>query len=216
MVFENNVLGKIQGFIDKDNEVWFLASSVCKCLGITNTSMAISETEERLKIAENYYNSVGLTSGYILKAKKIKIKNSNFGEMETYIIPEQFLYELVMGSRKEKAIVFRAWVTGVVLPSLRKHGEYRMEGKLIRRQLTDELQDSGENERMHGHAYPTYTKMIYKSLGLPNKVDRDTLSIEMKEKLAKREDLVRSFIAEGKQYLEIKAIIESNFKALAA
>jgi len=33
--------------------------------------------------------------------------------------------------------------------------------KQIRRNLTDALQSSGENERMHGHGYSTYTNMIY-------------------------------------------------------
>lgn len=36
--------------------------------------------------------------------------------------------------------------------------------KMVRRTLTDALKDSGENERMHGHAYSTYTNKIYKAL----------------------------------------------------
>lgn len=35
-------------------------------------------------------------------------------------------------------------------------------GKPIRRTLTDAIQDSGEDERMHGHAYSTYTDLAYK------------------------------------------------------
>lgn len=38
----------------------------------------------------------------------------------------------------------------------------RVEGKLIRRGLTDALRDSGEVERMKGHAYETYTNLAYK------------------------------------------------------
>lgn len=35
-------------------------------------------------------------------------------------------------------------------------------GKPIRRTLTDAVQGSGEDERMHGHAYSTYTDLAYK------------------------------------------------------
>lgn len=38
----------------------------------------------------------------------------------------------------------------------------RVEGKSIRRGLTDALRDSGEVERMKGHAYETYTNLAYK------------------------------------------------------
>ncbi|MBO7715756.1 MAG: hypothetical protein J6S85_19495 [Methanobrevibacter sp.] len=215
ITFENDVLGTIRGFIDKDGEPWFLAAQVCRCLGIKESDKAVKQTEERMKIAEDYYKSVGRVSNTVFHAKKISLDNGNFGKTLVYVIPEQFLYELIFASRKQTAIVFRAWVTGEVLPSLRKHGEYRMEGKLIRRELTDAIQDSGENERMHGYGYPTYTKMIYKSLGLANKVDRDKLSLDMKERLAHRENLVQSLIAEGKQYSEIKNFIENNFKSVS-
>lgn len=33
----------------------------------------------------------------------------------------------------------------------------------VRRSLTDAIRDSGENERMHGHAYTAYTNLIYKA-----------------------------------------------------
>ncbi len=38
----------------------------------------------------------------------------------------------------------------------------REAGKSIRRALTDAIQDSGEDARMHGHAYGTYTDLAYK------------------------------------------------------
>lgn len=45
---------------------------------------------------------------------------------------------------------------------LTKRRVARIEGKPIRRSLTDALRDSGENERMKGHAYGTYTNLAYK------------------------------------------------------
>ncbi len=45
---------------------------------------------------------------------------------------------------------------------LARRRELRAIGKPIRRSLTDALRDSGEVERMHGHAYGTYTNLAFK------------------------------------------------------
>ena len=87
-----------------------------------------------------------------------------------------------------------------------------MGGKLIRRSLTDTIKDSGENERMHGFGFSTYTQLINKSLGLSAKVDRNTLDDATLKRISKREDLVRTLIDEGKQYNEIKEFLETAFR----
>jgi hypothetical protein len=131
------------------------------------------------------------------------------GKQATLFVSEQAMYELIFQSRKQKAIKFRAWVTTEVLPSIRKHGGYRMVGKMIRRTMTDAIKDAGENDRMHGHAYINYSRLINKSLGLPGKVNRDELDPEMLEKIAKRENLVQALLHEGAEYGRIKTMIES-------
>lgn len=213
ITFNNPVIGTIRGFIDKDGEPWFLAAQACRCLGIKDTSTALTQLKQRMKVVEDYYKSRATVSNCspVLGVRTISLQEGKT-HTQLKIINEQWLYELVFASRKQTAIVFRAWVTGEVLPSLRKHGEYRMQGKLIRRSLTDEIKLSGENERMHGFAYPTYTKLINKSLGLPDKVDRNTLPSETLEKIAQRENLAQILVAEGKHYGEIKDII-SNLSA---
>lgn len=45
---------------------------------------------------------------------------------------------------------------------LARRRELRTIGKPIRRSLTDALRDSGEVERMRGHAYGTYTNLAFK------------------------------------------------------
>lgn len=45
---------------------------------------------------------------------------------------------------------------------LARQRELRIIGKPIRRSLTDALRDSGEVERMKGHAYSAYTNLAYK------------------------------------------------------
>lgn len=228
MTFENPVIGTIRGFIDRNGEPWFLAAQVCRCLGIKDTSTAISQLKQRMKVVEDYYKNRGTVSNCSPNRSVTSSDSPSWGvktislqEGKTHtqltVINEQWLYELIFASRKQTAIVFRAWVTGEVLPSIRKHGEYRMQGKLIRRSLTDTIQseivDKSGSENEKRFAYSNFSKLINKSLGLPSKVDRDSLEPEVLEKIARRENLVQSMIAEGKKYHEIKAVIDGNFAA---
>ena len=199
ITFSNPMIGELRGFLDeKTQEPWFFAGKVCDCLKIKNSNDALKGIEERHLKYGDKIKGVGISYTFIKTLK---------GTQKVNIISERILYELIFRSNTQKAFEFQNWVWGEVLPALRKHGEYRMEGKLIRRSFTDTVKDSKENERMHGHAYSNYTVLINKSLGLGNKVDRNTLSDEMLEKIAKKEDLVRCMIADGKQYGEIKAFL---------
>lgn len=210
MTFKNDVLGTFRGFIDKDGEPWFLAGQVCRCLGIKNSAKAVNDLKQRMEVVEDWEQKRGVTSSYSPKARTITLQEGKTHTQIT-VIPEQWLYELIFASRKQTAIVFRAWVTKEVLPSIRKHGQYRAEGKLIRRSLTDtiktEICDKTENPNVKRFAYSNYSKLINKSLGLPDKVDRNTLDDETLEKIAKKENLVQALIAENKSYEEIKAIL---------
>ncbi len=208
ITFENPTLGTLRGFIDEKGEPWFLAAQVCRCLGIKNTAKAVSDLKQRMIVVDDWYKNRGITSSYSPKARNITFYEGKTHTQMT-VIPEQWLYELIFASRKQTAIVFRAWVTGEVLPELRKRGSYRMEGKLIRHSLTDTIKESGENERMHGHAYSNYSILINKSLGLPNKNDRNSFTSEELVQIAKREDLVRCMVAEGKSYQEVKEFLET-------
>lgn len=219
MSFESPTLGTLRGFIDKKTgEPWFLAAQVCRCLGIKNSAKAVNDLKQRMQVVEDWERnrgavsncslSRGVTSSYSPKAKTITLQEGKTHTQLT-IIPESWLYELIFASRKQSAIVFRAWVTHEVLPALRKHGEYRMEGKLIRKALTSQLEESGEQDRMHGHAYSTYTKLINKSVGLPNRNNRENLSDDVLEKIARRENLAQVLVAEGKTYSQVREIIEN-------
>lgn len=197
ITFSQNDIGELRGFI-KNGEPWFLAGQVCRCLGIKDTSRAVQQTKNRLKIA----GIKGTTTSSILL-------ETGGGKQRILVINEQCLYELIFQSRKQKAIKFRAWVTGEVLPSIRKTGMYRMEGKLIRLALTDNIQKSVEDKSDNAKkfAYSNYSRLLNKSLGLPNKVNRDALDAETLEKIAHRENLVSSMLAENYEYPEIKEAI---------
>lgn len=90
----------------------------------------------------------------------------------------------------------------------------------VRRSLTDAIRDSGENERMHGHAFAAYTNLIYKvvtgrtaaqmrkNAGLPK--DADVVPLLSSETLAfvtRRENQVAALLDCGMTYDAIRAVL---------
>ena len=103
----------------------------------------------------------------------------------------------------------------------------REKGIAVRQSLTKALQQSAENERMHGHAYSTYTNCIYKvlfgksanQLREERKVDgnrslRDCFTEEELNAIQSMERLVSSLIDCGWGYDEIKEFIQKNNTAI--
>ena len=201
VTFVNDNLGSIRGFVDDKGDFWFFAGKVCDCLKLKNSSKALGDLKEKhLRFGEKID---GVTIRYPMIEDRLGRKQ------KTAVINEPLLYELIFQSRTEKAFKFQQWVFKEVLPELRKHGQYRTESKLIRRSFTDTIKDSGEQERMKGHAYSNYSVLINKSLGLPNKNNRNSFTSEELVQIAKREDLVRCMVAEGKSYSDIKLFLET-------
>lgn len=96
----------------------------------------------------------------------------------------------------------------------------REKGIAVRQAFTKAIQQSSENERMHGHAYSTYTDVIYKSIfGKNTKQLREEFGITKKEsmrdyfseedlvKIQNAEMLVSALVGYGWGYNEIKEFI---------
>ncbi len=95
----------------------------------------------------------------------------------------------------------------------------------VRRALTDAIRDSGENERMHGHAFATYTNLIYKAAvgktatQLRKAGGKDALQHLDADQLAavtKREAQVCTLLDCGMTYDAIRAVLEPPGKAVRA
>jgi len=89
----------------RDGEPWFVASDVCAALDYANTSKAVAD-----HLDEDERSNEQLDR-YRMGSKSV-------------IINESGLYALVLRSRKPQARKFAKWVTGDVLPSIRKTGSY--------------------------------------------------------------------------------------------
>ena len=99
-IFENSEFGKIRT-ITKDNEPMFCLADVCKALELTNSRSVADRLEDD---------------------ERCKLDLPRQGE--TWFVTESGLYAVILRSDKPNAKKFRKWVTGEVLPSIRKNGGY--------------------------------------------------------------------------------------------
>ncbi|HAS1739606.1 TPA: BRO-like protein [Enterobacter hormaechei subsp. oharae] len=95
-----------------NGEPWFVALDVCNALGISNNRDAL------LKLDDDEKDTVGLTDS-----------QHGMGPQSLSVISEPGLYTMILRCRdatKKGSIPyrFRKWVTGEVLPQIRKTGRY--------------------------------------------------------------------------------------------
>lgn len=95
-----------------DGEPWFVAKDVAEILGY-------SETEKMTR---------RLDEDEIQKIASPELGGANSMAREFTIINESGLYASVLGSNKPEAKTFKKWVTSELLPSIRKHGAYALDG----------------------------------------------------------------------------------------
>lgn len=90
-------------------EPWFVGKDVCNLLGIANTKDSLS------RLDDDERRGVGITDP-IGRNQQVTCIN------------ESGLYHLIFISRKPEAKSIRRWVTGTVLPSIRRTGSYSLNG----------------------------------------------------------------------------------------
>lgn len=150
-----------------------------------------------------------------------------------YLITRDGFTFLVMGYTGEKAMKFKEGYIrqfNAMEKALIGKMREREKGIAVRQALTNALKESNESDRMHGHAYSTYTNVIYKSIfgknasqlrdeyGIGKKDNlRDYFSEEELKAVQSAEMLVSSLINYGWGYNQIKDFIMKNVpKQLAA
>ena len=104
-IFENQEFGTIRTMSNEHGEVMFCGKDVAEALGYSNTKDALLrhvETEDKLGS---------------------RITTSGQSRTMTFI-NESGLYSLILSSKLDSAKRFKHWVTGEVLPCIRKQGGY--------------------------------------------------------------------------------------------
>lgn len=151
---------------------------------------------------------------------------SNGKKNPMYLMNRDGFTLLVMGYTGEKAMKFKlAYIKQFNNMEKLLQGKFveRQKGITVRQIVTDMIKQSQENERMHGHAYSTYTDMIYRCLfGRSAKQLREEFGIEKSDNLrdcftkeelqaiSSKEMLVSSLIDCGWGYEQIKNFVQEN------
>lgn len=99
-----------------DDAPWFALSDLCKVLALAAVGRVAARLDEGVRRTHTL-----MTAG---------------GAQQMTVVNESGMYEVVIRSDKPEAVTFRRWITGTVLPSIRKHGGYLTEQK-IEEVLTD-------------------------------------------------------------------------------
>lgn len=171
-----------------------------------------------------------------------EFRKSNFGlsyyvneqnkNQPMYYVTRDGFTILAMGYTGEKAMRFKeAYIKQFNAMERALQGKLveREKGIAVRNSLTKALQQSAENDRMHGHAYSTYTNCIYKVLFGMNanqlrehfkisKKDslRDCFSAEELSMVQSMERMISGLVDCGWGYEQIKAfVLENNVKKIA-
>lgn len=105
-IFQNSEFGEIRT-ITKDNEVLFCLGDLCRALELTAKGVKQRLSDE---VISNY-----------------PIADSLGRMQNTLFVNEDGMYDTILESRKDSARKFRKWVTGEVLPSIRKTGSYQIQ-----------------------------------------------------------------------------------------
>lgn len=103
-VFQNPDFGEIRT-LAIDGEPWFVGKDVAERLGYSNPQKALRDHID----SEDKGVNETFTPG---------------GIQEITIINESGLYSLILSSKLPKAKAFKRWITGEVIPSIRKTGAY--------------------------------------------------------------------------------------------
>lgn len=90
--------------VTRNNDPWFVLADVCRVLEISNSRNVAARMDD--------------------DEKGVHTMDTSSGRQQMTLISESGLYSLILTSRKTEAKAFKKWVTGEVLPAIRKSGGY--------------------------------------------------------------------------------------------
>lgn len=88
-----------------DGEPWFVLADLCRVLSLTNPSMVADRIEADALSTAEVTDAIGR-------------------KQSARIVSEPGMYEVIFLSRKPEAREFKRWITGTVLPEIRRTGSY--------------------------------------------------------------------------------------------
>lgn len=113
-VFDYN--GSAVRTVNKDGEIWFVAKDVCDVLELSNPTEALKALDDDEK-------------------NTLRISEGIRGNPNANIINESGVYSLIFRSNKPEAKKFRKWVTGTVLPQIKRTGSFSVKPDKLSRSI---------------------------------------------------------------------------------
>ena len=115
-IFNNPEFGDVRT-VEVNGEPYFVGKDVTEILGYQNASKALADhVDDEDKLNNETLSSLGQRGGWVIN--------------------ESGLYSLILSSKLPNAKQFKRWVTGEILPSIRRHGAY-MTDDVIHKAITD-------------------------------------------------------------------------------
>ena len=114
-VFENPEFGMVRTATDEKGEPWFCAKDLCDVLGYKRADNAVRQHV-------NPHDALKQCVWVEVGKKKDGTPAKRLTPM--IFVNESGFYALVLGSKLPSALMFKDWVTSVVLPQIRKTGGY--------------------------------------------------------------------------------------------
>ena len=114
-IFQNSEFGAIRTLSNEQGEPMFCLKDVCEALGL-QTKQVVRRLMDDVFSKHPIVDNLGRTQ-------------------QATFVNEDGLYDTILESRKPQAKLFRKWVTGEVLPSIRKNGGYMV----VRPDESDEI-----------------------------------------------------------------------------
>ncbi|MDO5345299.1 MAG: antA/AntB antirepressor family protein [Lachnospiraceae bacterium] len=212
----------------------------------TPIEIALQIDDEGFTTARKLYEWLELDSSHYSRWCKANIVENEFAEegkdyspcvankgrgnfAQDYKLYVTLAKKIAMASHCEKGNKARDYFIGceqvlIKLAEQRHKTELeRAKGIAVRQALTKAIQQSNENDRMHGYAYSTYTSVIYKAIfgksvnqlreefGISKKDNlRDCFSTEELQHIQSAEMLVSSLLNCGWGYDQIKDFVMKN------
>ncbi|MCC0647885.1 BRO family protein [Clostridioides sp. ZZV15-6598] len=165
------------------NDVWFHAGDVGEELGVIQINSTLRNIDKEYK--KKFKNS----DMHEMHIRNFDKALNNKGEI---FITEEAVYNISFRSNKPEAKLFTKWVSKT-LKQIRIHGYYiatekdqewldiRTEGKKVRKDFTDEIQEFVYYAMQRGSKKPEmyykhFTELVRKKLSIPKGIKRDELN----------------------------------------
>jgi prophage antirepressor-like protein len=149
-IFEDGVLKldgenvKIYYFDDAPEMPWFQAKPIHNFLGAQRIGQTMARVYDDNKSSlkelvekKGSPNLVGMPD-----MPTITAENLGYHDGKSYYVNEPGFYQIIFGSDKPEAKAFTNWVTGVVLPTLRRTGTFSVENRPEKRKAEFDIQIS--------------------------------------------------------------------------